>query len=248
MKQRIEISAELSEIDPVMAQWPFHMPYSVPDGYFDQLTAKILEQVTTELVVARQELYTVPANYFSQLPDTILAAIRKQEVEDELETVAPVLNRVSKQMPYTKTSLPEFNVEVMLAQAKSHESPVVQMPAPKTRKWLQYAAAAIATGVILITAFLYNGNNKEAIDPATLASYVQMDVPLEITRVSEEELNTYLASSEKLVVTTGEHELYEEHELPDVNEHIQLMSDDELKQYLDESTESLTEAKTDTNS
>lgn len=248
MKQRIEIAAELKEIDPAMAQWPFHMPYSVPDGYFNQLTEKILEQAATELLVAKQELYTVPANYFNQLPDTILAAIRKQEVEEELETMAPVLNRVTKQMPYTRTSLPELNIEAMLEQAKIHETPVVRMPALKTRKWLQYAAAAIATGIILLTAFLYNGNKNEVIDPTTLASYVQMDVSHEMTRLSEEELNTYLATSEKLVVTTGEHEQYGEDELPDVNEHIELMSDDELKQYLDESTESSTEAKADTNS
>jgi hypothetical protein len=75
-----------------------------------------------------------------------------------------------------------------------------------------------------------------------------MDVSKEMTMLSEEELNTYLTTTEKLVVTSGERDQYGEDELPDVNEHIQLMSDDELKQYLDESAETSAEAKVDTNS
>lgn len=241
--------AELKQIDPSMVQWPFHMPYRVPAGYFDAVTEKLLEQSSSELVVEKSQAYKIPAGYFDQLPGHILAAIYRLDVEQELEELAPVLNHVSKQMPYTRTTVPEFNMGAIMERAAVSKIPVIQMPVHKTRKWVQYAAAAVVTGVILVTAFLFNGSNSNTADELLAhAEYVQMDVPHEMARVSEEELNTYLATTEKLVVTTGERDQYGEDELPDVNEHIQLMSDDELKQYLDESAESSAEVKADTNS
>lgn len=248
MNHREEITAELKQIDPSMAQWPFHMPYRLPAGYFEAATEKFLESASLGLHIEKNKGYQVPGVYFDQLAGNIMAAIRRQEVEQELDDLAPLLNNVSREMPYSHISLPEFNMEAIMGQAAANQIPVIKMPVRKTRKWLQYAAAAVLAGVILTTAFLYNGDNNNAVDEATLASYAQMDVSKEMTMLSEEELNTYLTTTEKLVVTSGERDQYGEDELPDVNEHIQLMSDDELKQYLDESAETSAEAKVDTNS
>lgn len=242
MNHREEITAELKQIDPLMAQWPVQMPYSVPAGYFDAIADKLLEQASIELVVEKSLAYTIPAGYFDQLPGTILAAIHKVEVEQELEELAPSLNLVSKQMPYAKTALPELNMEAMMERAAMDKIPVIQMPVRKVRKWMPYAAAAVVTGVILATAFLYNGTTA---DEANSMNYAQVDVSQEMSKLSEEELNTYLAATEKLVINTGDRDVYGVEALPEVDEHIEMSSDDELKQYLDESTESLAEAKTD---
>lgn len=245
MNQREDIIAELKQIDPSMAQWPFHMPYSLPAGYFDTITGKLLEQLSLELVVEKKQAYTIPAGYFELLPGRILAAIRRQDVTEELEELAPVLNLVSKQMPYSKTASPEFNMEGVMEQTVMREIPVIQMLERKTRKWMSYAAAAVLTGVILATAFLYNGNTT---DETNNINYAQVDVSQEISKLSEDELNTYLAATEKLVINTGDRDVYGVETLPEVDEHIEMTSDDELKQYLDESTESLAEAKADSNS
>lgn len=248
MNHREEITAELKQIDPSMTQWPFHMPYRVPAGYFNAITEKLLECALIGLHIEKSQCYKVPAGYFDQLPDNILRAIRREEVEQELEVLAPVLNRVSKQMPYTTTLMPEFDMEVIMERAAVNEIPVIQMPVSKTRKWMPYAAAAVVTGVILATAFLYNDYNSNAVDTTTIANYAQMDVSQEISKLSEEELNTYLAATEKLVINTGDRDVYGIEVLPEVDEHIEMMSDDELKQYLEESAESSAEAKVDTNS
>lgn len=245
MNHREEITAELKQIAPSMTQWPFHMPYSVPVGYFDAIADKLLEQASIELVVAKRQTYAVPPGYFDQLHGNILAAIRKQDVAQELEELAPSLNLISKQMPYTKTALPAFNMEAIMERTAMTEIPVIQMPVRKARKWMPYAAAAVVTGVILATAFLYNGKTT---DEANGINYAQVDVSHEMSKLSEEELNTYLAATEKLVINTGDRDVYGVENLPEVDEHIEMSSDDELKQYLDESTESLAEVKADTNS
>ena len=248
MQNREAITAELKQIDPVMAQWPFHMPYRVPAGYFDALTEKLLEQASSELMAAKRTVYDVPAGYFNQLPGQVLAAVRKLDVEQELEQLAPILNQVSREMPYTRAEISAIHAEVIMEHAAVAEIPVVQMPVRKTRKWIRYMAAAVTTGIILLTALFYNNRNVKNIDEMNFASYAKMDVSQEITRLSEEELSAYLTATEKLVVTAGDRDQYTEDALPDVNEHIQLMSDDELKQYLNESAESSAEVKNDTNS
>ncbi len=242
MSHREEITAELKQVDPSMAQWPFHMPYSVPVGYFDTITGKLLEQAYLELVVEKSQAYTIPAGYFELLPDRIMVSIRKQDVTQELEELAPVLNLVSKQMPYSRAALPELNMEALMEQTAMSEIPVIQMPVRKTRKWIQYAAAAVVTGVVLATAFLYNSKTTDEVNSI---NYAHVDVSQEMSKLSEEELNTYLAATEKLVINTGDRDVYGVEALPEVDEHIEMSSDDELKQYLDESTESLAEAKAD---
>ena len=104
---------------------------------------------------------------------------------------------------------------------------------------------AIVAGVLITTAFLYNESDHSTGKP-TVANYAQMDVSKEITKLTEEELDTYLTTTEKLVVTTADREQYGIDDLLEVDEHIQLTSDDELKQYLNESAEASTEESTDT--
>lgn len=245
MSQREEITAELAQIDPSMSLWPYHMPYSLPFGYFEGITGKLLEQSVVGLMVEKSRGYQVPAGYFNQLSDRIMAAIHKQAVANELEEIAPLLNTISKQMPYTSISLPQFQMEGIMEKAAEAAIPVIQMPVRKKNKWMQYAAAAVATGVIVVTAYMYNSRSE---NNSANINYAQLDVSHEISRLSEEELNTYLATSEKMVINTGDRDVYGIEALPEVDEHIEMSSDDELKQYLDESTEVSGEAKADTNS
>lgn len=245
MNRSAAIKEELAQMNPVMVQWPFHMPYRVPRGYFENLTEIILEQSLAGLSVHKTRVYDVPDHYFQELPASIMANIRRNEVEEELEEVAPLLHTVSRKMPYSGIAIPSFNMEAVMERAAVNEVPVIQMPVRKSRRWLQYASAAVVTGVIVAAAFIYNGNTTDA---TTVEQYAQIDVSQEISKLSEEELNTYLAATEKLVINTGDRDVYGIEALPEVDEHIEMTSDDELKQYLEESAESITETKADTNS
>lgn len=234
------------EVSQSLQGLPVDVPYQLPAGYFDELSDKILEYVQTGLLFEKINAYKVPENYFEELSAAILSTIRQQEISDELEEVAPLLNQISKKVPYTISTDATIDIQsIVNSAAQKNEATVIQMPVRKIRKWMQYAAAAVVAGVLLTVGILYTNDNIESIQQST-AAYAQMDIPTEMSKLSEDELSTYLNTTEKLIVTSGERDQISIDELPDIDEHIQLMTDDELKQYLNESTESSSEETVNT--
>lgn len=226
------------EISQSLKGLPAGMPYQLPLGYFNDLSDKVLEYVQTGLPFEKINGYTIPENYFEEFPTTLMSTIRQQEVSDELEEVAPFLNQISKKVPYTIPEVAIIDIQAIVNDTVSvNETPVIQMPVRKNLKWMQYAAAAVVVGVLITVGILYTNNSIESIQQNG-TTYAQMDIPAEMSKLSEDELSTYLSATEKLVVTAGERDQILIDELPDIDEHIQLMTDDELKQYLNESTES----------
>ena len=226
------------EISQSLKGLPVDMPYQLPVGYFNDLSDKVLKYVQTGLPFEKTNEYTIPENYFEEFPVALLSTIRQQEVSDELEEVAPFLNQISKQSPYTIPADATIDLQsIVNGAAQKNDATVIQMPVRKIRKWMQYAAAAVVVGVLITIGIFYTNDNIESIQQNG-ATYAQIDIPTEMSKLSEDELSTYLNTTEKLVVTAGERDQILMDELPDIDEHIQLMTDDELKQYLNESTES----------
>jgi hypothetical protein len=68
--------------DKQQPQWPKELPFTVPDGYFDELSESILCRINNTL---REEVpdsmhllkdaapHAIPQNYFAELPEKILA-------------------------------------------------------------------------------------------------------------------------------------------------------------------------------
>ncbi len=246
MQNREEITIELASIVSSVTTWPVTAPYKVPVGYFDALSETILERISTGLPT-KVNVFEVPENYFTQLPDAILAAIRHADVSDELQEVAPFLQSIPKTNPYQTKTVPVLDIQaIMDAKAATDAGKVIAMPAVRKNVWMRYAAAAAMIGVLLTAAFIYNGN--QATIPVDPDQYAKMDVSNEISKLSEDELTNYLSSAEKLVIATADQESLQIDELPDVNDHLDDMSDDELKQYLQESTESTSTETVDINS
>lgn len=84
MNHREEITAELKQIDPSMTQWPFHMPYRVPAGYFNAITEKLLECALIGLHIEKSQCYKVPAGYFDQLPEFFCLLRSEREMFSEI--------------------------------------------------------------------------------------------------------------------------------------------------------------------
>lgn len=245
MQNRNEITVELAAILTADVVWPVAIPYRVPAGYFNELSDIILDRVRTNLP-GKSNVYTLPDNYFDQLPAHVLQAIRHAEVSDELQEVAPFLSTIPKKDPYHVHELPALDVQTIIQGQQNDSGKIVAMAAPKKHLWMRYAAAAIMTGVLITAAFIYNGSKDVAV--SNVGSYAQIDVSNEISKLSEDELNSYLTSAEKLVTVTADRESLLIDELPDVNDHLDYMSDDELNQYLKESTESASTETVDINS
>ena len=246
MQRRIEIETELADILLPGFAWPVAVPYTVPVGYFDALSEMILERISIGLP-NKVNVFTVSEKYFKELPDAILQVVRHLEVDDELHEVAPFLQSIPKTNPYQTKASPLVDVQaIMNHQAEGDSGKVVTMPAVRKNLWMRYVAAAVMIGVLVIAAFIYNSN--QTLTSINTDSYARMDVSNEISKISEEELTNYLSSAEKLVIATADRESLQIDELPDVNDHLDYMSDDELNQYLEESTESTTTETVDINS
>ncbi|NCT92801.1 MAG: hypothetical protein GXC72_00120 [Chitinophagaceae bacterium] len=229
-----QIAAELSEISPFWSDTPVFTPYHVPDGYFVHLPGLVADKrVLADTITGKNLPYLVPADYFAQLPAAVWQAIRSSAVSTELESVAPLLSGIPRQMPYSVPS------------GYFQEKPVtgITMPAAKpvpvrrmAARWMQYAAAAVVTGVLVMGAFMFT-DGPGGIDNS---SYIKMDVGEEMNKISEEDLSAYLSTHDKLLPGM-DREAVSLDELPDASEHIQQVSDEDLEQYVNENTEPGTE-------
>jgi hypothetical protein len=246
MQNREEIITELTSIAGSAITWPVAVPYRMPVGYFDGLSELIMERVLVDLP-GKSNVYAVPHHYFDQLSDDILRIIRHAEVSDELHEVAPFLNTIPKKDPYHTPVLPEVNIrEIIEVEKESSSGKLIAMPTKRKGLWIRYAAAAVIVGVLVTAGFIYYSNQiSNSFDPD---NYARIDVSTEISKLSEEELTNYLSNAEKLVIATADRESLLIDELPDVNDHLEYMSDDELNEYLQESTESTSSETVDINS
>lgn len=85
MKAVNEITEELTGMGSMLAELPRAMPYSVPDGYFEQLPG------TIQAAVEMESQFAVPAGYFDSFPEQMLAVAKRADKKPILISLA---NRV----------------------------------------------------------------------------------------------------------------------------------------------------------
>ncbi len=228
MEQRQQIIDELQEISPFLAETRVSSPYQAPPGYFDSLAVAVLNRVTGEpaLPMPQAHAYSVPRDYFEGLPGSILAKIhRLQEnssdaIRTELEEIAPTLSQVSRENVYTVP--PGYFERGIAIPPGEQKAKVVRMNFAK--RWTQYVAAAVITGILVTGAFLYTDNRSPVLNQQS-----QVDMPSELNKLSETELVKYLENPEQTIATS-----MAANETPvDVKK----LSDEELDQYLKENAD-----------
>ena len=238
MENRQQIVTELSSISPFMAEMELKNPFTIPSGYFNSLTAAIMEEIQMEDMLmpglVNTNRYQVPSDYFKGLPANILSKIKAaDEVRAELEETAPLLNTISRQEVY-RVPVGYFDKTnfVSLAVNEKKETTIVRLKT--ARRWMQYAAAAVVAGVLITGAFLYTDTNHYR----EYEKYDHLDVPSELNKLSDDELVKYLNNTEHLVVSAPESTISAPEEaLRDVKNNLQQLSDEELDQYLKENAE-----------
>ena len=104
----------------MLANVALQSPYTVPAGYFDTLSERMLELIRSlDTDTAAREIeslsslisslkkempYSVPLGYFENLADEVLKRIKGEEAKDaaeELEYLSPLLSGASREMPYS---------------------------------------------------------------------------------------------------------------------------------------------------
>lgn len=200
-------------------------PYKVPVSYFEGLSDAILLRVNF-----RKNTYNTPENYFENLPSAILQKVKQtrvREVEAELETIAPLLNTISKQPIY---SVPQHYFEHLSVYKQAE---VVQLYLQK--KWLKYAVAAAVVSVVSVAALLYNNNGN---NQALMASYqqaVKTNIESSLPGIADDDLANALNETTALAATNFD----ESKELPwnnlsNLQSEFEFVSDEELSSYVQE--------------
>ncbi|MGC8749893.1 hypothetical protein [Hydrotalea sp.] len=233
------ILEELKEHFPALLPAFRIQVYKVPNGYFDKFAEQLLENIpyiTVESVTlpAIQQPFSVPNGYFENLPQQILNKIKAHDkslsVSEELEQIAPALLNISKK-PVFSVPAHYFEKINFTAIAKGAEknnngngtAKVISLR--NTRKWFSYAAAAIIAGV-LITGALWNNSSF------TYSSNV-FSLNKEITNVSDDAIQNYLNNDVTASNYINDTSIIDSDEaLPDVQQGLQNISDEELSGYL----------------
>lgn len=203
MEQENNILNELNELGSSLGALRHVNAYSIPEGYFDSLLAEVLQRVramdaatpAAELGhlasvlpgIKKQMPYSVPANYFETLPQRMLekALLHSddQSASDELNELSPLLSGLKKQMPFT---VPDGYFDSLSKTPVEVSKPAAKVVGLTGRKWFRYAAAAVVTGIIAMTGFMYF-NAKQSADPG---SKVIAHVSKDLKKMNDEQLNS----------------------------------------------------------
>jgi hypothetical protein len=218
------IVTELANTAPYLATVGNATPYQLPNAdYFNSLPQQI-----ALAIAAKNATYTVPDGYFHQLHHQIMANVGQQNshseaIATELSTIAPLLTTISKAPVY---QVPNGYFEQPIA-PKTTQTKVVSLS--NTKKWLQYAAAAMVAGILVSGAFL--ATNKQQFN---YEKYSRLDVKQGLKNVSDDDLVKYLDNAQYITqhqeITTLEAVAYTEN----VSVYLQNVSDEDLQQFLKE--------------
>ena len=145
MEQNADISKELREISDLVSDLGKRNPYQVPEGYLEAFPHQMLEEVNKT-----SRGYNI------------------QNAGEEITAISPLLAGLKNKQAF---SVPDGYFE-QLANTVSAEvtnkthtiAPVFNMGSGN-RKWMRYAAAAIVTGVIGISAFFFINRHSPVSEP-----------------------------------------------------------------------------------
>jgi len=231
------------------------MPYSVPDGYFDGLAGSIMDKIRLKktiqpVVESNEDLeedtlprfiphpYTVPVGYFDSLAGNVMAKINAQQIQhagnevfEELEALAPLLNSITKQMPY---SVPAGYFEQFTVKVNEEVKPAAKVVSINSsrRRFITYFAAACVAVLLGIGAYFFVPH--QSAKPGPTGQQSQLDVQRELASLSDADINEYLNNQP----STGSEALPSslEEQAPEIQPVIDNTSTEEIQQYLKENS------------
>ena len=143
MFRNTEIADEIREISPVLAGIGNAEVYTAPAGYFGELPGSLVNRIrlmdemanseidNQPVISSKENTFHVPAGYFDGFAGNLMARIKTQstisEVEEELNTIAPILNTISRDSLYhVPSGYFEGLAEIITESAKAGE--IYDMP------------------------------------------------------------------------------------------------------------------------
>jgi hypothetical protein len=225
---------ELKSISPAVANISKENVYTIPTGYFEKLPAHIISYVTaneTDTIAKSTLPFSVPGNYFENLTAKIISNVKRQrpvanEISAELESIAPLLNTISKREIY---SLPGnyFN-ELDIKPKKTGK--LISL-VDRGNKLVRYAVAAVVAGIMVTGGIALYDKESSPSATASISNYK----PEEVKSLSDDEIIEFLSVNSSSADVTANSTI--ENQPDDISNSLQEMSDQEIKQYLQENAE-----------
>jgi major membrane immunogen (membrane-anchored lipoprotein) len=160
MKRPNEIKSELELLSPLLAKMDKTNPFSVPEGYFQQLSDNILEKTIylPSFGNAPVSKPDVPEGYFENLATSILQKIKAKAEEtpaEELKNLSPLLYSLKSEQVFTvPNGYFEGFADTVVSRINTRQQAKVVSFASRTRLIFKYAAAAVITGLVAVGSFL----------------------------------------------------------------------------------------------
>lgn len=248
MAEKNDISQELGQLNSSLVNTSRENVYAVPTNYFTDLPGYMLRRVKAYDANATVELrhlspllagiskvapYSVPAGYFDTL-DIAATVAEGATAAHELAELSPLLSGLKKENPYSVPS-GYFN-EVKVPEAAKPAARVIAMGG---RKIFRYAAAAVVTALVVISGFVFFGNNK--IDPAE-RSYAWVEKNL--TKVSTDDIDEFAELTEYGAIAMAESKSTSA-ELNEIRELVRDVPESELQEFVEETEVLFQDANTD---
>jgi len=243
MDSSTDILNELKELSPLIAGMEKINVFSVPAGYFDNLSDDILASLKEEdntLINSfpDQSSFEVPKGYFDTLATTILDKIKAQNIEnasDELRALSPMLYSIQNENVF---EVPQdyFNTlpDTIIDRVRPQQTKVVTMHRRSTA-FVKYAVAAAFTGVMALGVFKFTGPAKINIDPV-IAQGIQIakenKFDEELAKIKTADIIKFLEANGSDVAAGVVANSVEENELPSPADY--LMDEKALENYLDD--------------
>ena len=275
------------DISPLVAGINRRMPYMAPDGYFETLPVQVLLRIGIEekagddpvLAINKEAVYEVPAGYFEGLAGSILNRIKAEQVatvQDELALLSPLLGGIEKKNPFSSPEdyfanvsenivsgvkaidfvneelenlpavltalrgkplyeVPDGYFETMpalIAEKVKQQQPAKVINIGLSKRIMRYAAAAIVTGIIALSAYLYEGKNTAAVTDIAKATAKIPDQEMEnfLNNNTVSLTDTYADTVGTLTADAGDNP-------DDTKDLLADISDEELQKYVDQHSE-----------
>lgn len=228
-----------------------NQPYSVPQGYFDQFAQSVLHRIKAmeendpqeELKqtapflsgLRKENPYSIPQGYFEDLAGNITDGAKAIDlVNEELENLSPMMSQIRSLNPYTVPSgyFEELPGLILNKVTDAQETPVITMRF--TRRFMQMAAAAVVTGLILFNGIRFL-NIPFASSETSYVTSGGTDSSTILNHLSDAELENYLDGAGRNADATAMNETVTQGELNPENmkDLFAEVSDEELQQFLE---------------
>ena len=224
---------ELKEIAPAVANIGYNNPYTVPMGYFENFSDAVMEVIHKNGIRSINNPYSVSADYFDGLATNILAKIKSIEAEgnnevfEELENLAPLLNTISKEnvLYLEENYFDDLNINATATTKELKAAKVISIGS-NARKWFTYAAAASVLFILSITSFFYVNHHMKNVDRS-------LTIGQRLATLDDKEIINYLQND---IDDFDVNSASSTEEDPNINHLLINASDEEIENYLDASS------------